>query len=475
MASTLYTNAIIITVDEERRVIRNGYILVNGNCIRSIGDSSQSPPVTAALHHVDLERKLVIPGLINGHVHLIQSLMKGLAEDLELHSWASCAIWPMEASYSTADGHVAALLAMTEMLKSGTTCFLEPMLPASAGFEGVAEAVGMTGIRACLGKLVKGTSSDPAAGILDARDRQADQMSIASALEAREKHHGAFEDRLHVWMATETPRGQDESGFAAIGKVCKDHDIRLTMHLSEAPKDYQMIRQHYRASPVQFAERVHAVGPHVVLGHMTCLDLDTDLEILARTGTHIAHNPTSNAKLCDGIAPIPHIMAKGINVCLGTDGAPCNNGSDIFRDMHLAGVIHKATTHEHTTTPSEQILEMATINAAKALGLDKDVGSLEVGKKADFVVLDHSKIHTAPFDPDQVGCGGIHPSTLVVHSLSGRDVDMVVVDGRTLVQDGKFTGIDECKVYYMARKAIVGIRNRSGIAAQPMKMNWIYR
>lgn len=474
MAYTLYTNAIIITLDQERRVIRDGYILIDGNRIKSVGESSKSPPVTAELNHVDLKRKIVIPGLINGHVHLIQSLMKGLAEDLDLHSWASCAIWPMEASYSTADGHVAALLAMTEMLKSGTTCFLEPMLPASAGFDGVVQAVGITGIRACLGKLVKGTRSDPAAGIPDARDRQRDQMSIASVLEAREKYHGSFEDRLHVWMATETPRGQDESGFASIGKACNDHNIRLTMHLSETLKDRQMIRQHYRASPVQFAERVHAVGPHVVLGHMTWIDLDTDLDILVRTGTHMAHNPTSNAKLCDGIAPIPDILAKGINVCIGTDGAPCNNGSDLFRDMHLAGVIHKATTHEQATTPSEQILEMATINAAKALGLDHDIGSLEVGKKADFVVLDHSKIHTAPFDPDQVGYGGIHPSTLVVHSLSGRDVDMVVVDGRTLVQGGQFTNLDECKVYEMAKKAIVEIRNRSGVSSQPMKMNWKY-
>ena len=321
---------------------------------------------------------------------------------------------------------------------------------------------------------MKGGRSNLEAGILDVRDAQADQMSIASALKAHEEYHGSFNDRLHVWMATETPRGQDMSGFAAIGEACQHHNVRLTMHLSEAPKDLGMIREHYQASPVRFAQKVHAVGPHVVLGHMTHLELEADLKILCETGTHISHQPTSNAKLCDGIAPVSQLLAEGINVCLGTDGAPCNNGHDLFRDMHLAGIIHKATTHKPEVTSSEQILEMATINAAKALGLEREIGSIEIGKKADFVVLGYSKIHTAPFDPDEIGNGGMHPSTLVVHSLSGRDVDMVVVDGRALVENGGFTSLDEQQVHEMARKAIVGIRNRSGIEAQPLKMGWQY-
>ena len=158
--ATLYTNGIIITVDHDRRILRNGYILVEGNRIKAVGDTSQPPSdLPRQLKHVNLQRKIVIPGLINSHIHLIQSLMKGLAEDLDLYKWASCAIWPMEVAYEGDDGYVAALLAMAEMLKSGTTCFLEPMLPASARIERVADAVGEVGIRGCL--VGKGKDGSP--------------------------------------------------------------------------------------------------------------------------------------------------------------------------------------------------------------------------------------------------------------------------------------------------------------------------
>lgn len=494
--AVLYTNAIIITVDKQRRVLRNGFILVLGNRISAIDSTSQIkdlvlPPDT---RQVDLQRKIVIPGLINGHVHLIQSLMRGLGEDLALHDWASCAIWPLEVAYDGDDGYVAARLTMTEMLKSGTTCFLEPMLPASAGFDNICRAVEETGIRACLvrrpisgpskkqpianyepqGKLVKGPKSDPGAGIADARDKQADQMSIESVVTAHNRHHGTCNDRLHVWFATETPRGADEAGFAAIGKASLDHNIRLTMHLSEAAKDFEMIRESYHATPGEFCRNVHAAGPHVVLGHMVHLDPAVDFEILGKSGTHIAHNPSSNAKLADGIAPIPELLASGVNVCIGSDGGPCNNAHDLFRDMHLAGIIHKGRLQDASVLPSEQVIEMATINGARALGLEKELGSLEVGKKADFVVVNTGGLHAAPFDEAAVGEGGMHPATIVVHSCTGQDVDMVVLDGREVVRGGNLVEIDEDKVKSDARVAIASLRKRTGVMAQPAKMNWNY-
>ena len=324
------------------------------------------------------------------------------------------------------------------------------------------------------GKLVKVPKSKASAGLLDVRDRQANLMSIDSAVTAHKQFHGSYDDRLHVWIATETPRTQDEAEFAAIGQACLDHNIHLTVHCSEAPRDKEFLRESYDATPAQFCERIHATGPHVVLGHMTHLNLDVDLEILKKTGTSVAHNPTSNAKLADGIAPVPQMLEAGINVCIGSDGAPCNNNHDLFRDMHLAGTIHKAVTNNAEVLPSEQILEMATINAAKALSLDQDLGSLEAGKKADFVVIDPSGLHTAPYDITQLGEGGIHPPTLVVHSCSGRDVVMVVVNGEVVVENGTLTKVDEEQVKAAAREHIVGIRKRSGISAQPLKRNWQY-
>lgn len=325
------------------------------------------------------------------------------------------------------------------------------------------------------GKLVKVPKSNASVGVLDVRDRQSRLMSVDSTLTAHKQFHGSYDDRLHVWMATETPRTQDEAGFAAIGQACLDHNIRLTVHCSEAPQDEKFLLESYGATPAQFCQRIHATGSHVVLGHMTHLDLDVDLEILKKTGTSVAHNPTSNAKLADGIAPIPQMLEAGINVCIGSDGAPCNNNHDLFRDMHLAGIIHKGVTNNAKVLPSEQILEMATINAAKALGLEQDLGSLEVGKKADFVVIDPSGLHAAPYDVAQLGeKGGMHPSTLVVHSCSGRDVVMVVVNGDVVVENGVLTKVREEQIKASAREHILGIRARSGISSQPLKMSWQY-
>lgn len=299
-------------------------------------------------------------------------------------------------------------------------------------------------------------------------------MTVARAVDAHARYHGLFDGRLRVWMASETPRDADHEGFAAMGAACKEHGIRFTMHLAEAPRDLELIRRNYGSSPGEFARSVGATGPHVVLAHVVNLDLDKDPAVFAESGTHVAHNPTSNAKLSDGIAPIPLLQKHGVNVCLGTDGAPCNNGHDLFRDMHLASILHKANWADSSLLPAEHVLEMATINAAKALGLDHEIGSLEAGKKADFIVINPSGLHTSPYDPDDVGEGGQHPSTVVVHSCTGRDVDMVVVDGKVLVQGGQFTHLDEARILRETRDTMRGIRERSKVGAQPMKRGWTY-
>ena len=324
------------------------------------------------------------------------------------------------------------------------------------------------------GKLVKGGRSDISKGIEDARDAQTKFMSVEAAIEAHKELHGKFNNRLNIWMATETPRGADEAGFAAIGKASEQHNIRLTMHLAEALEDRKMIQQSYGCTPMQFAKRVDAAASHVVLGHMVHVDLDMDLDILKESKAHVAHNPTSNAKLGDGIAPIPAFLSRGINVCLGSDGAPCNNGHDLFRDMHLAGIIHKANSLDASVLPAEQVLEMATINGARALGLEQSIGSLEVGKKADFVIVNPHGIHTVPYDSSSVGRGGMNPTTVVVHSCSSRDIDMVVVDGQCLVKGGKFTHLNEEELILSAQVAIGNLRQKSGVLAQPLKNNWCY-
>ncbi|KAL6246760.1 hypothetical protein RBB50_006067 [Rhinocladiella similis] len=467
---TLFTNATIITVDAGRTIWLDGAILVNGDRIEAIGKTVsllENPRSQSQSEYkiVDCQGKIIIPGLINTHAHLGQSILRGLAEDVPLHTWLCDSIWPLEANYEGEDGYVASRLTIAEMLRSGTTCFLEALLTHSSGFENAVRAVDEMGIRGCLGKLVKVVGESKRFGMTDPRDRDISGMSIDAALAAHERYHGSSNGRLQVWMAAGTPRGTDESSHKVIGDACSEHGIGLTMHCAEAPKDLTIYRESYGCSPIEFCSRTNLIGKDkkTVLAHMVNLDLDKDLPLLSEYGTTVAHNASSNCKLASGIAAVPEMLDEKINVSLGTDGAPCANTYDMIQEMRVAALVHKGSRRDAAVITAEDVLTMATINGAKALGLEKEIGSLEVGKKADFVILDTSGLHCAPFDSRQILEGGIDPITVVVFSCSGADVDKVVIDGELLVDSGKLVKFDERKIREDAQRTIRRIRNKSDV------------
>jgi cytosine/adenosine deaminase-related metal-dependent hydrolase len=324
------------------------------------------------------------------------------------------------------------------------------------------------------GKLVKSAETNPEIGISDARDKDVSSMSISSAIAAHEKFNGLFNDRLHIWIACGTPRGSPMKSHFDIGEAAKARDMGITMHCAEAPKDLEIFRSQYDRSPMQFCRDAQIAGPKTVLAHMVHPDPKAgDFEIMSETKTTISHNPTSNCKLGSGISPIPDMLAAGVNVALGTDGAPCNNTYDMFREMHLAAILHSGVRESAGIITAYRVLEMATINGARALGLEKIIGSLEVGKKADFVIVNPG-LHSAPWNSEEFLTGGLDPVTVIVHSCTGADVEGVVVDGQTLVEDGKLVLIDEQDVVRRAKVAIAGIRTRSKVGACN-HMNLSYR
>lgn len=335
------------------------------------------------------------------------------------------------------------------------------------------------------GKLVKPQRADTDTQISDVRDKDLAQMSLNAALAAHQTHHGSFSDRLHVWMAASTPRGSPISEHHAIGTACHEHGMNLTMHCAEASRDREIYRDCYEGrTPVQFCEDARLIGAdqedsppsfRTVLAHMVHLDTATDLPLLVRgpRAVSVAHNPTSNCKLASGVAAVPEMLAAGVNVSLGTDGAPCNNTYDMFREMHLASVLQAGTRMKADALPATTVLEMATINGARALGLDGDVGSLEKGKKADLVVVG-VPLCAVPFEEAQIIEGGIDPVAVVVHSCTAADVEAVVVDGKLVVEKGQLVSMDEDEIIRDARTAIRGIRDRSGVKARPLA-GWVIR
>ncbi|KAI4953762.1 hypothetical protein J4E91_002610 [Alternaria rosae] len=467
----LLTNATIVTVNKSREIILDGAILVENGRITALGKTSDiidhvHQNENKDLDIVDCKNKIIIPGLVNTHAHLAQSLLRGLAEDLPLHNWLCDAIWPLEANYAEDDGYVASMLTIAEMLKTGTTCFLEAMLTHRSGLENVVRAVEETGVRACLGKLIKVGETNSDLNMKDARDRDVDSMSVEVALLAHEKHHGSSNDRLHMWFAAGTPRGSPMAVHATIGEAARAHDIGLTMHCAEAPKDLPIYRQYYQCSPFEFCRDTQLTGPKSVFAH--CVHPDPaagDFDILRESKSTVSHNPTSNLKLGSGVAPIPDMVASGVNVALGTDGAPCNNTYDMFQEMHLASILHGGVRQNAGVLSAYDVLEFATINGARALGLEDEIGSLEVGKKADIVVVEPKGVSCAPWDPNEQASGGIDPITVLIHS-SGADVDTVLVDGQLLVSNGKLLHIDEETIIRKAKKSVEDIRKRSDVGAR---------
>lgn len=240
--------------------------------------------------------------------------------------------------------------------------------------------------------------------------------------------------------------------YREMAAISREKDIPITMHCAEAPADRTFFASHGHTA-MSYCDAVSLLGPRTVLVHMVHLE-DSDITTLAKTGTHVVHCPSSNSKLASGICRVPDLLEAKVNVTLGTDGAPCNNTCDMLQEMRLAGVLHKVARMDPTAVPAETVLETATINGAKALGLDAEVGSLEKGKKADLVVLDMRAVHLQPW---------FNPVSAVVYSATGRDVELVLVDGKEVVKNGKLLTMDEEAVWKEAEWRSKEVVERAGL------------
>lgn len=455
----LFTNATIITMNPQRDIISNGAIAVQENRIVAIDKT----PVLLEQYRddeiIDVAGKLIIPGLIDTHVHLAQALIRGCADDMALIQWLCERVWVLQGNYTHDDGYVSARLCIAEMLKSGTTTFLESMLAHRYGFDGIAQAVSESGIRACLAGIVMdiGTyatqdenSMHP--GLIESR-----ATSLLGVLDMHSKWQGAANDRIHVWFGPRTPGGVSSELYREMSELAHQRDMGITMHLAEVEADKTFLNEKYGLSPVLYADSVGLLGPKSVMVHMVWLN-DEDIDRLVSTKTTVSHNPSSNSKLASGVCKVPQMLAKGVNVALGCDGGPSNNDYDMIREMKLAAIIHKAVTHDPLIVPAESVLEMATINGARSLGLEHEIGSLEVGKKADLVVIDLDRLHTTPSP---------NPVSTLVYAATGGEVDTVVVDGKIVVRERQLLSMDEEEIKREAREHAVHVYKRAGIDIKP--------
>lgn len=454
----IFENATIITMDSERRIIRDGAIAVSGSHIVGVGKKSE---IRQQFEHdperVDLRGMVVIPGLVNTHVHLTQALIRGSVDDMGLIGFLVKGIWVLMGNYDQADARISAELCILEMLKSGTTAFVESMLTMRYGFDGIARVVEQSGVRAALAKTVMDTPSYVEGHAMHSGMVEDREASFQQALDMHARWDGAADGRIQVWFGPRPPGGCSVDLYREMMTAAKERGMGVTIHLAEVREDVEYIRQRYNMRPVEFIESVGMIGPRVLLIHTVWLN-DHDIQRLAETGTHVTHNPLSNTKLASGIAPIPDMLAAGVNVSLGTDAGTCNNTYDMINDMRWASSIHKVNRLDPMVTPAEVVLEMATINGATAMGLEDEIGSIEVGKRADLVALDMDKPHLVPA-PD--------PVSAIVYAAHGSDVDTVVIDGRIVVRQRQVLTMDEGRILSEARERAEKLYGRVGAAVGP--------
>jgi len=375
---------------------------------------------------IDRDNLLVIPGLINCHTHSYMSFMRNVADDLSFMDWLFGSIDPIEQKMTDEDTYWGACLAIIEMMKSGTTCFNDMMM----NIKQTTKAIKESGMRAVMCRGLVGTAED-------------DGGRIAQTYEEMEFCKDC--DRITFKFGPHAPYTCSEDYFRKVSDEAKKAGIGIHVHLSESVSEIEGIKEKYNCSPIEMAEKNGLFDVPCIAAHCVQVD-DKDMDILAARKVSVVSNPASNMKLGNGFAPIPEMLEKGINVCLGTDGAASNNSLNMFHEMSLMALIHKGTHKTPQCVGANDVFNMATINGAKALGLEDKIGSIEVGKKADLAILDLNNPSLMPKNNLLAGLS---------YSANGSEVDTVIIDGVVTMEGRKVLTMDEELVYSKVNDIIV--------------------
>jgi len=457
LASILISNGTIITLDQNRRVLKNSAVLIQDGRIAYVGNASDAKKIVRVESEIDASGMLVLPGLVDTHVHLAQALIRGCADDTSLIDWLQNFVWPLQGNFEAEDGKVSAELCMLEMIKSGTTTFLESLLHSRYGFDGVAQSVDDSGMRGILSKTVMGL---PGYGTKDSIMHPGMIEQAETCLREVEDHfehwNGRGSGRIRVWYGARSLGGCTSELYKQIASGAQRLGTGVTIHLSEVQEDVRFAQREYGKLPAEFIDEVGLVGPNVVFAHGVWLT-EKECRILAMKGASVAHCPSSNMKLASGIAKVPEMMKDGVNVSLGCDGGPSNNCYDMIREMKTASLLQKARLLDPLVMNAETILEMATINGARALGLQNEIGSIQVGKRADMILVRLREPHLMPT---------ISPLSNLVYAAEGSDVDTAFIDGKIVMENRVVKTLDESRILRQASERGEKLLERSGIRVE---------
>lgn len=402
-------------------------ILIKDNLIAEISQEIDESDVSKT---IDATGKIVLPGLINTHTHLSMTLFRGLADDLSLDSWLNDHIWPMEANLNGDYCYIGALLGAVELIKSGTTTFSDMYFY----MEDVARAVDEAGIRAVLSY-----------GMIDFGDEEKRKNEINENLTLFKACDGMADGRIKVFFGPHSPYTASEELLIKVRELADEYNMGIHIHVSETQKEIEDVSAEKGLRPFEYLDKIGFLGPDVVAAHSVWLS-DNEIEIIKKNNVKISHNPCSNMKLASGIAPVSKLIENDICVSIGTDGASSNNNLDLIEELKTASLLQKVSTLDPKVLTSDEAVAMGTIKGAETLGLESEIGSIEVGKKADIILIDTNSANMVP-DSSSL-------SSNIIYSANGSNVDTTICDGKILMENKKLVVLDEEEIYKKARQAI---------------------
>jgi 5-methylthioadenosine/S-adenosylhomocysteine deaminase len=440
--SILIKGGTVVTMDQNDSIVRGDLLIRDGRIAEIAGhiDAGGSEVIDAA-------GCAVLPGFVQTHLHLCQTLFRGAADDLSLIDWLRKRVWPMEVAHTAGSIRASARLSIAELVRGGTTCALT--METVRHTEEVLRVVEETGFRAIVGKCMMDKGDGVPAGLCENTGE-----SIRESVALIAEWHGRANGRVRCCFAPRFAISCTRELLSEVSELSKKHQVMIHTHAAENKNECEIVEDETGLRNVSYLDSLGISGAHVVLAHCVHLD-DEEMATLARTKTNVAHCPSSNLKLGSGVPRVTEMLSSGISVSLGADGAACNNRLDMFTEMRTASLLQKVV-HGPEALPAKRTLRMATIDGARALGLEKEIGSLEAGKRADVIVVDVAQLHSSPRHDDVVSA--------LVYSAVAADVRTTIIDGQVLMRDGEFLALDESVVIHEANREADALRARAGLS-----------
>jgi 5-methylthioadenosine/S-adenosylhomocysteine deaminase len=421
-SEVIFRGGTIVTVDAAGSIATGDVACRDGIIVQVGGDYM---PQSSRYDIIDAAGCIVMPGLVQAHTHVCQTLARGRADDLELLDWLAQRVWPYEASLDADAMTASAELGIAELLLGGTTAMLD--MGSVHHTDAIFDAALRSGIRATGGKAMM-DAVDP---LIPAGLRETTKASLDESAALLQRWHGRDDGRLQYAYAPRFALSCTDELLREVSRQAVAKSVRIHTHGSENHSEIAEVAKRFGKENIAYLDSVGISGAHVSIAH--CIHLSqAERALLARSGTHVLHCPSSNLKLASGICEVPELLALGISVGIGADGAPCNNNLDGFLELRLAALLQKPRLGPRTM-PASQALRLATMGGAAAMGLADQIGSLELGKRADIIAVSTDELHTLP---------AVNPYSVIVYATKSSDVRHVVIDGAMVVRDRQLLTLD---------------------------------